>query len=159
MDELREAFEGMGFDDVATYINSGNVLFRASRQRSDALAERIESRLSKRFGIELKVVLLTESRLRAVVEAAPIGDGGFGEGTHSSDVVFLRRPLTVRRAMGVVETKDGVDRAWEGKGVVYFSRLRAKATSSRMGRMIGTPEYGDMTIRSWGTVLKLRDRL
>jgi uncharacterized protein (DUF1697 family) len=159
MADLREAFEGMGFDDVATYINSGNVLFRAARQKSDDLAKRIESGLSKRFGIELKVVLLTEAQLRAVVEAAPTGEGGFGETTHSSDVIFLRKPLTVKRAMGVVEAKEGVDRAWEGKGVVYFSRLKARATSSRLGRMIGTPEYADMTIRSWGTAVKLHDRL
>jgi uncharacterized protein (DUF1697 family) len=159
MDELREAFEEMGFDAVATYINSGNVLFRATRQKSADLAKRIESRLSKRFGIELKVVLLTEAQLRAVVDAAPAGEGGFGDETHSSDVIFLRKPLTVKRAMGVIEAKEGVDRAWEGKGVVYFSRLRAKATSSRLGRMIGTPEYADMTIRSWNTAVKLRDRL
>ena len=55
----------------------------------------------------------------------------------------------------MIELKQGVDRAWRGKGVVYFTRLAAKATSSRMSRIVGTPEYQDMTIRSWGTTTKL----
>ncbi|MDQ4049187.1 MAG: DUF1697 domain-containing protein, partial [Actinomycetota bacterium] len=56
MADLRAAFEEMGFADVATYIASGNVLFRAPRQRREELAARIESELTRRFGIELKLV-------------------------------------------------------------------------------------------------------
>jgi uncharacterized protein (DUF1697 family) len=69
--------------------------------------------------------------------------------------VFLKKPLTAAKAMKVVETKEGVDRAWPGRGVVYFQRLSAKRTASRMGRMIGSPEYQLMTIRSWQTTTKL----
>jgi uncharacterized protein (DUF1697 family) len=76
MADVRAAFESMGFADVATYIASGNVLFRAPRQRREELAARIESELTRRFGVELKVVLLTEARLKAVVEGAPRGFGG-----------------------------------------------------------------------------------
>jgi uncharacterized protein (DUF1697 family) len=50
-----------------------------------------------------------------------------------------------------------VDRAWPGTGVVYFQRLSARRTASRMGRIVGTPEYKRMTIRSWRTTTKLLD--
>jgi uncharacterized protein (DUF1697 family) len=76
MADLRAAFESMGFADVATHIASGNVLFRAPRQRREELAARIESELIGRFGNELKVVLLTEAQLKAVVEGAPAGSVG-----------------------------------------------------------------------------------
>jgi uncharacterized protein (DUF1697 family) len=152
MADLRAAFEEMGFVGVATYIASGNVLFRAPRQRSEELAARIESELTRRFGIELKVVLLTEAQLRAVVENAP---RGFGAKSHLWDVVFVRKPLTVEKAFGVVEIREGVDRAWAGKGVLYFSRLAAKATGSRINKIASRPEYKHMTIRSWSTTTKL----
>jgi uncharacterized protein (DUF1697 family) len=152
MADLREGFETMGFAEVRTFIASGNVLFRAPRQRRAELAARIESELTARFGIELKVVLLTAAQLRVVVEGAP---PGFGGDAYRSDVIFLRAPLTVRRAFGVLEMKEGVDQAWPGKGVVYFSRLTARATSSRMGKVVATPEYKNMTIRSWSTTTKL----
>lgn len=154
MDDLRLTFEGVGFADVKTYINSGNVLFRAPRKKGSELAAQIERALKKRFDTDLKVVIVTEAQLRAVVEAAP-GGGEFGTDKHRSDVIFLRKPLTPAKAFGVVELRDGVDRAWKGKGVVYFSRVTARATSSRMSKIVGTPEYQDMTIRSWSTTTKL----
>jgi uncharacterized protein (DUF1697 family) len=152
MDELRAAFEEMGLADVATYIASGNVLFRAPRQQSAKLAARIESELTRRFGIDLRVVLLTEAQLRTVVEGAP---GGFGGKSERCDVVFLRKPLNPKKAFAAVETREGVDRAWQGKGVIYFSRLAAKASTSKLSKLIGKPEYKNMTIRSWSTTEKL----
>jgi uncharacterized protein (DUF1697 family) len=154
MADLRSAVEEMGLDEVATYIQSGNVLFRAPRQKREELAARIESALSRRFGVELKVVLLTEANLRAVVAGAP---RGFGSKSHLCDVVFVRKPLTVKRAFGVLEFRDGVDRAWTGPGVLYMSRLRSRATGSRLNRIASTPEYKNMTIRSWSTARKLLD--
>ena len=154
MAELRDEFERMGLDEVATYINSGNVLFRAPRQGAAKLAARIEKALTKRFGIDLKVVLQTEAQLRAVVDAAP-GRREYGTDRFRSDVIFLRKPLTPAKAMRPVELKEGVDRVWKGRGVLYFSRLDAKRTASRMGKIVGTPEYQDMTIRSWSTTKKL----
>jgi uncharacterized protein (DUF1697 family) len=152
MTDLRAAVEEMGFADVATYIQSGNVLFRAPRQRRDELAVRIETELSRRFGVELKVVLLTAAQLKGVIDGAP---RGFGAGSHLCDVIFLRRPLTARRAFGVVEIREGVDAAWAGKGVLYFSRLASRASGSRLSRLVMRPEYQNMTIRSWSTTTKL----
>jgi uncharacterized protein (DUF1697 family) len=154
MADLRAAFEEMEFAEVATYIASGNVLFRAPRQRREELAARIESELSKRFGIELKVVLLTETQLRAVVEGGP---RGIGAKSHLWDVVFVRKPLTVKKAFGAVEIREGVDRAWAGKGVLYLARLAAKATSSRINKIASRPEYKHLTIRNWSTTTKLLD--
>ena len=102
--------------------------------------------------MELKLVLLTHAQLKRVVKEAP---RGFGAETDRCDVIFLFAPLTVKRAVAAMETKEGVDRIWAGTGVVYFSRLTEKATSSRMGRVIAKPEYKSMTIRSWGTTTKL----
>jgi uncharacterized protein (DUF1697 family) len=152
MTELRAAFEEVGHLDVETFIASGNVLFRAARQSRDELANAIESHLSRRFGIELKVVLLTAAQLRRVIEGAP---DGFGADTDRCDVVFLRKPLTVKKALARVETRDGVDRVWEGSGVLYFARLKAKASTTRLSKIAVTPEYQNMTIRSWSTTRKL----
>jgi uncharacterized protein (DUF1697 family) len=57
--------------------------------------------------------------------------------------------------MKIVRLRDGVDQAWAGKGVVYFARLSAQRTKSRMSSIVGTPEYANMTIRNWATTTKL----
>ena len=152
MADLRAAFERMGLAEVATYIQSGNVLFRAPRQKGEELAARIESDLHRRLGMKLRVVLLTEAQLKGVVEGAP---RGFGAHSHLCDVIFLRKPLTAKKAIGLVDVREGVDRAWTGKGVLYFSRLASKSSSSRLSKIAVLPEYQDMTIRSWRTTTKL----
>jgi uncharacterized protein (DUF1697 family) len=152
MADLRAAFEAMGFADVATFIASGNVLFRAPRQRSEQLAARIESELDRGLGMQLKIVLMSEAQLRGVVEGAP---RGFGAESDRCDVIFVRKPLTVRKAFGVLDLKEGVDRAWAGTHVLYHSRLAARASSSRLANVVMQPEYQNMTIRSWSTTTKL----
>jgi uncharacterized protein (DUF1697 family) len=57
--------------------------------------------------------------------------------------------------MRSVLTKDGVDRAHEGSGVLYFSRLTSRAAQSRLSRIVSTPAYRNMTIRNWNTTTKL----
>jgi uncharacterized protein (DUF1697 family) len=152
MTDLRDAVEEMGHADVATYIASGNVLFRASRQKREQLAVQLESGLSRRFGTEVKVVLLTEAQLKGVIDGAP---RGFGADGYLNDVLFVRKPLTVSKAFALIETREGIDRAWAGKGVIYFSRLAAKASGSRLSRFASRPEYKNVTVRTWGTARKL----
>jgi uncharacterized protein (DUF1697 family) len=151
MADLRNVFEDAGFETVRTYIQSGNVLFDATTARKSLEAD-IERLLEARFAIPLVVVVRSHHELRAVVEHAP---DGFGAATHHSDIVYLKRPLTATRAMRVVDIRDGVDRAWPGDGVIYFTRLSAALSKSRMSRIVGTPEYQLMTIRSWATTTKL----
>jgi uncharacterized protein (DUF1697 family) len=51
--------------------------------------------------------------------------------------------------------KPGVDRAVAGDGVLYFSRLIARASQSHLARIVGTPVYRHMTIRNWNTSSRL----
>ena len=153
MADLRTAFEEAGHEAVSTYIQSGNVLFESDRPAGE-LEEAIEAVLEERYGVPLVVVVRSHRQLRAVVEKAPDGFGQQPDRFHS-DVLFLRRPLTPAKAMGVVKLRDEVDEAWTGTGVLYFARLSERRTQSRMSSIVGTPEYKLMTIRSWSTTTKL----
>lgn len=153
MADLRQAFEEAGFADVRTYIQSGNVLF-TSDEGPPTLEQRLEALLEGRYQTHLPVVVRSHRQLADVVAEAPDGFGQSPDEYHS-DVIFLRRPLTPDSAMGVVRLREGVDRAWPGSGVLYFSRLSAQRTKSLLNRIMGTPEYRQMTIRNWATTTKL----
>ena len=58
--------------------------------------------------------------------------------------------------MEEVRTRPGVDEAWAGKEVLYFSRLISKAFRSYLSRLVSMPVYQDMTIRNWNTTTKLQ---
>jgi len=154
MTDLRACFEAHGFEDVATYIQSGNVVFTSGRSAGVTLAGTIERMLTGSFDYEASVVVRSGTQLRAIVDGAP---DGFGSDPvmHRSDVIFLKAPLTARAAIRDVLTRDDVDRAWEGPGVLYFERLVARASQSRLSRIVSMPIYRDLTIRNWKTTTEL----
>jgi uncharacterized protein (DUF1697 family) len=153
MADLRAAFESGGDSSVRTYIQSGNVLFESDRT-ADGIEADLEDLLARELGMQLVVVVRSLRQLRSIVRDAPEGFGQQPDTFHS-DVVFLKAPLSAPRAMKVVQTRDGVDRAWPGRGVLYFERLSERRSQSRMSRIMGTPEYQRMTIRSWSTTTRL----
>ena len=61
--------------------------------------------------------------------------------------------------MKVFDPREGVDAVWPGKGVIYHQRLSARRTKSRLSKVVGTPAYKAMTIRSWATTSKLLELL
>jgi uncharacterized protein (DUF1697 family) len=154
MTALKECFEWIGFTDVATYIQSGNVLFVAPTGDHNRLTAAIERALSERFSLKSRVVVVSHGQLKKTVEHAPRGFGD-DKAQYRYDVIFLRRPVSASEAMKSVSTREGVDQAWEGDGVLYFSRLIERATQSHLSRIVGLPVYQDVTIRNWNTTTKL----
>lgn len=154
MADLRSRFEAEGFRDVATYIQSGNVIFRAPGSAPGALTIRIEEMLASAFGYQAKVALRSREQMEAVVAGAPAGFGSQPE-RHRYDAIFLRPPLIATAAMNEVLVRPGVDEAWAGDGVLYFSRLISQASRSYLSRLVSMPVYQEMTIRNWNTTTRL----
>jgi uncharacterized protein (DUF1697 family) len=159
MPALKAAFEEAGFGDVRTYIQSGNVLFSAPSSGQAELTARVEGLLRAAFDhYAASVVLRSRSQMRTVVQKRPKGFGSEPT-TYRYDVLFLKPALTTKAVLAAAQLKEGVDRIWAGTGVVYFSRLTSRATSSRLNRLISLPLYQDMTIRNWNTTAKLAELL
>jgi uncharacterized protein (DUF1697 family) len=100
----------------------------------------------------------SDEEIRDIVANSPEGFGS-EPAAYRYDVIFLKEPLTSPEAIDYVTVKEGVDQAFAGNGVLYFSRLIAKASQSRLARIIGTPIYQNMTIRNWNTTLKLLEMM
>jgi uncharacterized protein (DUF1697 family) len=142
MTDLKACFEALGFQNVSTYIQSGNVLFSANESNQAKLTSLVEEALSKTFKYQSRVVIRSHKQLKEIVAHAPQGFGS-EPATYRYNVIFLKEPLTATQAMRSVSTKEGVDQAFPGKGVLYFSML------------ISMPVYQSMTIRTWNTTTRL----
>lgn len=158
MADLRACFEQMGLQDVATYIQSGNVLFSAREKDTDKLVSKIERSLSKTFSYQASVVLITQPQLKKVVEAAP-SEFGNNPTIYRYDVLFLKKPLAALEAMKSITIREGIDVVHAGENVVYFSRLISKASQSYLNTLIKLPIYQHMTIRNWNTTTKLLEKM
>jgi len=154
MPALKASFEQQGFTEVVTYIQSGNVVFNSRSARG--LEKRIETALSGEFGYAARVTVRNEKQLRAIIEKAPRGFGSKPD-TFRYDVFFVFSPRKAAEVVNCFELREGVDTAVAGNGVVYHSRLIAKATHSRITKLIAQPIYKELTIRNWKTTRALHE--
>lgn len=156
MAALKQALEELGYENVATYINSGNVVLDSKRS-AKAIEAEIETILPKKFKLDsklIRVLALTKAQFKATVAGRP---KGFGEepGKYHSDAIFLMRDIKLKDAVTAFDPREGVDAFWPGKGLIYHQRLSAQRTKSKLNKVVATPFYKSMTIRSWQTTEKL----
>ena len=157
MARLREVLAELGYADVVTYIASGNVILRSDRG-PDRIKGEIEAALPKAFKLHSELVgvlVLTAAQLQAIVANRP---NGFGDepGRYHSDAIFLMG-IDAAQAMEAFDPREGVDTVWAGDGVIYSQRLSAQRTKSRLSKVMGSPMYRSMTIRSWATTSRLAE--
>ncbi len=154
MADLKSCFEEMGFKDVSTYIQSGNVIFRSGANDKAGLTKEIEERLSQRFNYQSRVAVFSHQQIREIVGEAPPDFGTEAE-QYRYDVFFLIKPLTAGELMQKINPRVEVDKVYAGESALYFSRLISKASLSRLTKIITIPEYKNITIRNWNTTTRL----
>jgi uncharacterized protein (DUF1697 family) len=159
MADLRKCLEELGFSSVSTYIASGNVLLESDKH-ADEIKAQIEKALPECFQLDdelIKVLALTRDQFRAVIDNKPKGFGEQPEEYHS-DAIFLMG-LDLNHALSLFDPREGVDQIWPGDGVIYSQRLSSQRTKSRLSKIIASPAYKSMTIRSWSTTMRLLEML
>lgn len=154
---LRAMLTDLGFRHVRTYIQSGNAILQ-SGSKAETIARRIEEAMPGRFTLDTSVIrvrVLSRAELEAAIDKRPKGFGDEPDKYHS-DAIFLMG-VDAAEAMSAFSPRAGVDAVWPGDGLIYSQRLSAQRTKSRLNRVMSSPLYKSMTIRSWQTVSALMD--
>ena len=113
--------------------------------------------LEERFAIPLLVVIRSRHELAQTIDAAP---ADHGSPKLRSDVFFLKHPLTAEEALAELpELREGVDSVAPGPGAIYFSRVAARATKTRIQLFMAMPIFQRMTVRTWRTCTRLLEKL
>jgi len=152
MPKLREALEQAGFDDVRTYLQSGNVVL-SSKTKPEQMARKCERLIEAEFGLEIDVVVRTPADLARVVELNPLGK--VAKDPKRYQVSFLAGPLPAASKRKLEEAAVAPEElffsgreiyAWHPNGVA-----RSKLWAALAGRGLGVTA----TARNWTTVTKL----
>lgn len=154
MEALKKSFEALGFSNVQSYIQSGNIIFSAGKKSVKTLTAQIEQKLSSDFNYSATAVVLDANDLNEVIAGAPKGFGKEPD-KYSYDVLFFFHGHSPKEYFESIEIKEGVDDKYCGKKVIYFRRFISKATSSKLSKIISSPLYQVITIRNWNTTMKL----
>jgi uncharacterized protein (DUF1697 family) len=151
MKDLAEIFAKAGCAEVRTYIQSGNVLFRATRTIAEALPPRITKQIAKSFGCQVPVVLRTAEQLAAAVRNNPFRDVP----QESLHVYFLAGVPDAARTAQLDPGRSKPD-AFIVHGREIYLHLpngigRSKLTNAYFDSKLATTS----TARNWRTTLKL----
>jgi uncharacterized protein (DUF1697 family) len=161
MSELRQVVTGLGHHEVATYIQTGNIIFTPSHDDSAALAAELEAAIADSFGVRTSAVVLSRSELAKVIDANPYSEEPNPKWVHG--VFLLDDPdqtahQRVAEAVQAAGNKGSKDEATIVGRTLYLhtpdgfgtSELAKELLMKRRRDLLATG-----TARNWATVNKL----
>ncbi len=156
MADLRESFDALGYGDVTTYIQTGNVLFRTSSRSERSIVSAIEKRLAADFGAAPAVLLRTVPELLRVGEASPYPKAGADPARHH--VTFLASVPTKKALASLTPLPPSRrdELVVDGREVYVHTPdgyNETKYSGAFLERRLGVVS----TTRNWNTVRKLCD--
>jgi uncharacterized protein (DUF1697 family) len=154
MEELRKQFSTLGFADVATFIASGNVIFNTRSASGSALEKKIETRLLKALGYEVKTFIRTEPQIAAIARYTPFTPAQLKTAA-AVNVGFLAAPLSAAARKSLRSLTSALDDFHVHEREVYWlARVRqseSKVSNGVIERTVGAP----ITFRGVNTVTRL----
>ncbi|HET9765860.1 MAG TPA: DUF1697 domain-containing protein [Thermoanaerobaculia bacterium] len=154
MAELRAELEKIGYEDVRTLLNSGNVVFTVPAKSKGDPQARVEEVLEKRLRVPARVVVLTAAELAEAVEANPLG--AQAESDPARFLVAALAERVDRRALAGLAKQDwSPDALALGTRVAYLwcaDGILASKLLTAFNRATGD----GATTRNWTTMVKLR---
>ncbi len=153
MSALKTNLSKAGFEDVTTYINSGNVLFTSTQADARKLESTIERLLSTQHKLECKVVVRSLSEMKKLIQSLPASWKGDEEWAHN--VMFLRHSIDSKSVLKELAPKPGIEKVVYRSGVVLWSARRNDIKQSTMNKLSSRKVFQDMTVRNPNTTRKL----
>ena len=156
MAELKALFEENGFENVSTYIQSGNVIFSGPAGRRDEIRQKCADMIAARFGFEVPVAVISAQELKEALDHAPVWWDKDKDAKHNA--IFVIPPTTpedVFREVGGIRPEYEKAEAYDS--VIFWSAPIATFSRTRLMRVVGSGVYGNITIRNANTTKKLRD--
>ena len=155
MRALKESFEKMGFTQVSTYINSGNIIFATKEDDARKLEIKIEQMLLKDYQLDSKVVLRSLPEMAKLVKSLPSGWGG--DSSWRYNVVFLRHTIDSKKILADLPAKDDIEEIVYRPGTLLWSAQASEASRSNMVKLASKKIFKDMTVRNLNTTKKLHE--
>jgi uncharacterized protein (DUF1697 family) len=152
MAELRALVEHLGYRDVRTLLNSGNVVFTITGTTRADPAARIEKALAGRLGVPARVTVLTAAEIARAVDDNPLLETA--DNPSRLLVAILTNPADRRRLQPLLR-QDWTPEALALGARVAYLWCPDGVLASRVGEAVGRALGDGVTTRNWTTVLKI----
>lgn len=153
MSKLRGCFESLGYKNVITYINSGNVIFETKKTDTKKLTKEIEAVIKTSFNLDIRVLLRDSTNIQKICTS--ITQEWTNDKVQRCDVLFLWDEFANKKSTSFIEVNPKVDTLKYIDGAIVWHFDKKYYTKSKMHKFIGTIIYKHMTARNINTVRKI----
>ncbi len=153
MSSLKKSFESMGFKQVTTYINSGNIIFKTKEGDTRKLERKIEQMLLRDYQLESKVVVRSLSEMEKLVTSLPRSWNDDSRWRYN--VIFLRHSIDSEKILDELQTKTGVEQVEYRPGTLLWSAQASELNQTSLPKLSSRKIFQDMTVRNLNTTRKL----
>ena len=153
MAALKASFERMGLENATSYINSGNIIFRARRASARNLEERIERMLSAEHRCASRVVVRSLSEMAALVRSIP--ETWNGDTRWRYNVIFLHHSVDSPAILDALTPRGAFEQVAYRPGTLLWSAQVKYLTRTAMLKLSAHKDYANMTVRSLNTTMKV----
>lgn len=152
MKKLKTTFESLGFRNVVTYINSGNIVFETTSEQQITLLKKIEKAIIKEFQLDLKVLVRDIKSIETIYKKLPAT--WVKNKAMRRDVMFLWEKFDTPKIIGQLSINPG-DKVEYVSGAILWNVEGKNYSKSGILKLIGTELYKNMTIRNANTFRKI----
>lgn len=160
MEPLKKLLEANGFNNVQTYIQSGNVVFNTTESNKPKLARDLENLMYKEYGYNVVIFVLDIEALNTIITGNPYTSAvAEGQGAKKYHVVFLSdnpHPDGVARLKKYYNGNDEYTFAYK---VMYLKLDGSAADSKLTSTFIESKINVKATTRNWNTTLKMMEMM
>lgn len=154
MTDLKEALETANFENVRTYIQSGNVIFDSKENNKQKLGIQISECIYSNFKYSVDVIVFSDQEWKDIIVAAPKWWGKDSSWKHNL-LVMTRQSDTKQLLTQIGILKPEIEKVLPGMGVLYQSVSFEKFGRTTSGKLASNPIYKQMTIRNFNTATKI----
>lgn len=154
MPELKMIFEENGYQDVVTYINSGNVIFSSRNTDERKIKKNCESAIADKFNLNIVVTIISADDFSAALRNAPTWWDKDAQSKHNA--IFVIPPTTATEIIEQVGiAKPEYEQVSYYGQVIFWSAPMKTFSRTRWAKIVGKPAYNSVTIRNANTAKKL----
>jgi uncharacterized protein (DUF1697 family) len=154
MPELKKAFEEIGYTEVTTYINSGNVIFFSDHEDQVEIRKNCEQAISENFNLNITVTIISVKELSSALDHAPVWWDTDPQSKHNA--IFVIPPATaieIMEQVGIAKPEyEQVDHYGQ---IIFWSAPLDTFSKTRWAKIVGKSAYNHVTIRNANTTKKL----
>ena len=156
MAELKKCFEALGFPEVKTWLNSGNVIFSSADGNVTALTDRAERMMQREFGLDIPVFIIPQEELADILRHAPEWWGTENKEIYD-DLIFVLPPAAFPEVYHEIGApKEGLEQIQEYGSAVFWSFSRKDYQKTNWWPKTASAAVGPkLTIRTANTVRKI----